>query len=71
MSPRAINQEWLNSLENYSVEELQIELDNERQALEDIKTDQDYDDKARQLEVTRNNLRVIQAIIGRKTGSRH
>ena len=65
------NQEWLKSLENYSVEELFVELDNERQALQEILDDEPYEDRGRQINATRNNIRVIQSIIGRKTGSKH
>lgn len=65
------NQEWLKNLENYSVEELFVELDNERQALQEILDYEPYEDKGRQINATRNNIRVIQSIIGKKTGSKH
>ena len=63
-------EEYEKRWKNASVEELLIEIDNERQAYEDIKGYDYYDDKARQMEATRDNISVLQRLVGRKTGSR-
>ncbi len=60
------HQEWLKSLEDASLDKLYAELDNEKNALDDILSDEPYEDKARQIEVTKENIQVIKNIIGKK-----
>ncbi len=65
------HERWLRDIEeNMSVEELLIEVENERQALREIQGYAPYDDQGRQIDQTRENIGELQAIIGRRTGSR-
>ena len=62
-------EEFEKRYENYSVEELRIEIDNERQAYEEIQEYEYYEDKGRQLSATRENISILQRLVGKKTGS--
>ena len=50
-----------------TLEEVQIEIDNERQVLQEILDDEPYEDRGRQIEATRDNIAMLQRIVGEKS----
>jgi hypothetical protein len=58
---------WFNELKGYTVERLQDELENEIDAYEDMQSYDYYDDKERQLGVTRGNISYIRNLLAEKS----
>jgi len=60
-------QNYYDGLARMSIAELQAELQTELQALNEILADQPYEDRGRQINETRENIRVIKECIARKS----
>ena len=60
-------QDYYRQLSRMSVSELAAELQSEIQALNEILSDEPYDDRGRQIAETRENIRMIKQYIDKKS----
>lgn len=61
-------QKFYDELSHMSLESLQAELDYELQELQELRSSPPYEDQGRQINETRDNIRMVKMYIAQKSG---
>ncbi len=65
-----MRRDYYENWEKRTLEEILIEIDNERQILQEIIDDEPYEEQSDQIEATRENISMLQQIAGEKSRGR-